>query len=269
VSEPAGAAGYRVVVPARYGSTRLPGKPLLRLAGRPMIEWVYRRACRSAAREVLIATDDTRIVEVARGFGATALMTSPSHTSGTDRIAEVARRAGWDAAEIVVNVQGDEPLLPEALIDQVATLLAAQSQAHIATLAVPIESFEQLQDPNVVKVVMDMQQRALYFSRAPIPWDRDGRLRLRGDPGDVASAVPQGLRRHLGIYAYRVGALLQLASLAPTPLERLEQLEQLRALEHGMHIRLADAQVVPGADVNVAADVARVEARLASEADSF
>jgi 3-deoxy-manno-octulosonate cytidylyltransferase (CMP-KDO synthetase) len=252
-----GAAGFRVVIPARYGSLRLPGKALLPLAGRPMLEWVYRRACRSAAREVLIATDDARIAEAARSFGATALMTDAGHASGTDRIAEVARHEGWGEAEIIVNVQGDEPLLPEALIDQVAALLAAHPHAHIATLSVPIESPAQLRDPNVVKVVSDAGQRALYFSRAPIPWDREA--------GGVSPAAEAHARRHLGIYGYRVGALLRLAALAPTPLERLEKLEQLRALEHGMDIRVSDAEVIPGGDVNVAADVAQVEALLVTE----
>lgn len=253
MSDGAGQPAFRVVVPARYASTRLPGKPLLMLAGRPMIEWVYRRACRSGARQVLIATDDERIVEAARAFGATALMTAATHASGSDRIAEVARREGWGADEIVVNVQADEPLLPEALVDQVAGLLAAYPQAQLATLAVPIESPAQWQDPNAVKVVSDARQRALYFSRAPIPWDRD----KAGADAPLAIA-----RRHLGIYAYRVGALLQLAMLAPTPLELLEKLEQLRALEHGMDIRVADALSAPGGDVNVAADIARVEALL-------
>jgi 3-deoxy-manno-octulosonate cytidylyltransferase (CMP-KDO synthetase) len=247
-----------VVVPARYGSTRLPGKALVRLAGRPMIEWVYRRCRRSQAREVLIATDDVRIAQTAQAFGAAVRMTSATHASGTDRIAEVARSEGWASDEIVVNVQGDEPLLPEALIDQVAELLVAHPAAHIATLAAPIASMEQLRDPNVVKVVMDAQQRALYFSRAPIPWDRDG----------TGARQVSGLgaaRRHLGLYAYRVGALLRLAELAPTPLEQLERLEQLRALENGMDIRVGDALVTPGADVNSAADVSRAEALLAQE----
>jgi 3-deoxy-manno-octulosonate cytidylyltransferase (CMP-KDO synthetase) len=223
-----------------------------------MIEWVYRRCRRSQAREVLIATDDVRIAQTAQAFGAPVRMTSATHASGTDRIAEVARSEGWSSDEIVVNVQGDEPLLPEALIDQVAELLVAHPAAHIATLAAPITSMEQLRDPNVVKVVMDAQQRALYFSRAPIPWDRDG-TGTRQDSGLGAA------RRHLGLYAYRVGALLRLAELAPTPLEQLEQLEQLRALENGMDIRVGDALVTPGADVNSTADVSKAEALLAQE----
>jgi len=242
-------------VPARFGSTRLPGKPLLVLAGRPMIEWVYQRARRSSALQVLIATDDVRILEAARGFGAQAVMTAAAHASGTDRIAEVARLEGWGASEIVVNVQGDEPLLPEALIDQVAGLLLSRSDAQLATLSVPIGSPEEMRDPNVVKVVSDLSQRALYFSRAPIPWDRNA-----GATGAATLA-----QRHLGIYAYRVGALLQLAAQLPTPLERLEKLEQLRALEHGMDIRVAEAVATPGGDVNAAGDIERVEALLASE----
>ncbi len=249
---------YRVVVPARYGSSRLPGKPLLPLLGRPMIEWVYQRARRSGAQEVIIATDDARILQAAEAFGATALLTEAAHASGTDRIAEVARRLRWAAEDIVVNVQGDEPLMPSALIDQVASLLQAHAGAAIATLATPIESPAALLDPNVVKVVTDLQQRALYFSRAPIPWVRDGAAAGLSSQRSCALA-----RRHLGIYAYRVGALARLSGLPPSALERLEQLEQLRPLEHGMEIRVADALVPAGADVNTAADVARVEALLA------
>jgi 3-deoxy-manno-octulosonate cytidylyltransferase (CMP-KDO synthetase) len=244
---------YRVVVPARYGSTRLPGKALLPLAGKPLIQWVYERARRSSALQVIIATDDERIAGAARGFGAEVRMTAATHASGTDRIAEVARAERWGDSDIIVNVQGDEPLMPEALIEQVAALLAAHSGSAIATLAVPLQSVAALLDPNVVKVVCDLQQRALYFSRAPIPWSRDA-----GQPSYA------GARRHLGIYAYRVAALQRIAALPPSALELREQLEQLRALEHGMDIRVADAQVTPGADVNTAADLAAVEALLAA-----
>jgi 3-deoxy-manno-octulosonate cytidylyltransferase (CMP-KDO synthetase) len=252
---------YRVVVPARYGSTRLPGKPLLPLAGKPMIQWVYERARRSGAAQVIVATDDERIARWARGFGAEVRLTAATHVSGTDRIAEVARREQWGEADVVVNVQGDEPLMPAALIDQVAAMLATRPATDIATLAAPLESAAALLDPNVVKVVTDLQQRALYFSRAPIPWSRDGA------PAGVASqASHAGARRHLGIYAYRVTALLRLSALAPSALEQLEQLEQLRALEHGMDVRVADALVAPGADVNTVADLAVVEALLAAGA---
>jgi 3-deoxy-manno-octulosonate cytidylyltransferase (CMP-KDO synthetase) len=253
---------YRVVVPARYGSSRLPGKPLLPLLGRPMIQWVHERARRSAAKEVIIATDDTRIVQAAEAFGATVLLTEAAHASGTDRIAEVARRLRWAPEDIVVNVQGDEPLMPPALIDQVASLLQRHLDAAIATLATPIESPAALLDPNVVKVVTDLQQRALYFSRAPIPWAREGVP--QGAPAGLSSQRSCAMaRRHVGIYAYRVGALARLSALPPSALERLEQLEQLRALEHGMEIRVADALLAAGADVNTAADVAMVEALLA------
>jgi 3-deoxy-manno-octulosonate cytidylyltransferase (CMP-KDO synthetase) len=250
---------YRVVVPARYGSTRLPGKPLLPLAGKLMIQWVYECARRSCAQQVIVATDDERIAHAARGFGAEVRLTASTHASGTDRIAEVARRECWGDADIVVNLQGDEPLMPESLIDQVAAVLAAHPDTDIATLAVPLASVAALLDPNVVKVVSDRQQRALYFSRAPIPWSRDGA------PASLASqASHAGARRHLGIYAYRVAALRRLAALPPSALELLEQLEQLRALEHGMDIRVADALVAPAADVNSPADLGAVEALLAA-----
>jgi 3-deoxy-manno-octulosonate cytidylyltransferase (CMP-KDO synthetase) len=266
---------YRVVVPARYGSTRLPGKALLPLAGKPLIQWVYERARRSGARQVIVATDDERIARAALGFGAEVRMTAATHASGTDRIAEVARHEGWGDSDIVVNVQGDEPLMPEALIDQVAAVLAAHADSDIATLAVPLQSVSALLDTNVVKVVCDLRQRALYFSRAPIPWSREGAAREGGASAEGASReggsaglVRQGsyagARRHLGIYAYRVAALQRIAALPPSALELLEHLEQLRALEHGMDIRVADAQTTPGADVNTAADLAAVEALLAA-----
>lgn len=250
---------YRVVIPARYGSTRLPGKALLPLAGKPMIQWVYERARCSGAQQVIVATDDERIAHSARSFAAEVRMTAASHVSGTDRIAEVAQRERWADAEIVINLQGDEPLMPAALIDQVAALLSAHPHAEIATLAVPLASVGALLDPNVVKVVTDEHQRALYFSRSPIPWSRDGAA------GTLASQNSyQGARRHVGIYAYRVAALKRLAALPPSNLEQIEKLEQLRALEHGMDIRVANAVVAPGADVNTAADLVSVEALLAA-----
>ena len=166
-------SGFKVVIPARYGSSRLPGKPLRELAGRPMVEHVYRRACESGAEQVVIATDDARIEAVARGFGAAVEMTPPEHPSGTDRLAEVVERLGWPDDAIIVNLQGDEPLMPPALIRQVADNLAAQPQAAIATLCTPIIEAAEFFDPNVVKVVSDGAGFALYFSRAPIPWSRD------------------------------------------------------------------------------------------------
>ena len=240
---------FRVVVPARYASSRLPGKALLPLAGKPMIQWVVERAQRSHAQQVVVATDDERIARVARAF-TDVQMTSALHPSATDRIAEVAAVRRWRDDEIVVNLQGDEPLMPPSLIDQVAQLLLEQPSTPIATLAVALHSLAELNDPNVVKVVTDLSARALYFSRAPIPFDRD------------QSGTTEHARRHLGLYAYRVAALKRLAATPPSALEQLEKLEQLRALEHGMEIRVADAALTPGGDVNTAADVPRVEALL-------
>ena len=248
---------FRVVIPARYASSRLPGKALLSIRGKPMIQWVYERARASRAHEVLIATDDLLIVSAAHSFGADAVMTAPTHNSGTDRIAEVARSARWRESDIVVNVQGDEPLIPPALIDQVAQLLESNPQAAIATLAAPVTSIEEFLDPNAVKVVTDGVGRALLFSRAPIPWQRDG-----APAGLMSQKSFAGARRHIGIYAYRVGPLLKLAALKPGALEQREHLEQLRALENGLEIRVADAIEQPGPDVNTAADLERVSTLL-------
>ncbi|MGH8253492.1 MAG: 3-deoxy-manno-octulosonate cytidylyltransferase [Steroidobacteraceae bacterium] len=251
---------FKVVIPARYASTRLPGKPLLAIAGKPMLQWVYEQARAAQAGEVLIATDDARIAAAAREFIAIAsaddiVMTAATHASGSDRIAEVARLRGWDAAQIVVNVQGDEPMLPPELIRQVAQLLERHAQADIATLATPIMSQPEFLDPNVVKLVADAQGRALYFSRAPIPWHRDG-------AAASAQTQWQGARRHVGLYAYRVGALQRMAALPPSGLEQCEKLEQLRALEAGLEFRVADGVVPPGPDVNTSADLERVSALL-------
>ena len=244
---------FRVVIPARYASTRLPGKALLSITGKPMIQWVYERARASRASEVLIATDDLLIVSAAHSFGAEAVMTAATHESGTDRIAEVARIQGWADSDIVVNVQGDEPVIPPALIDQVGSLLDAHPSAHIATLSTPITSLSEFLDPNAVKVVTDSGGRALYFSRAPIPWERDG-----AKAGIVSQTSFAGARRHIGIYAYRVSGLLRMASLNRTALEQREKLEQLRALENGLEIRVADSVEQPGPDVNTAEDFERV-----------
>jgi 3-deoxy-manno-octulosonate cytidylyltransferase (CMP-KDO synthetase) len=248
---------FRVVIPARYASVRLPGKVLLGIAGKPMIQWVYERASASRARDVLIATDDLLIVSAAHSFGAQTLMTAPTHRSGTDRIAEVARLQGWGDSDIVVNVQGDEPLIPATLIDQVGAVLESNPGAQIATLATPIRSIAEFMDPNAVKVVTDRNGRALYFSRAPIPWDRDGAA-----AGMASQRSFSGARRHVGIYGYRVGALLRLAALEPSPLEQQEKLEQLRALENGFEIRVADSVEPPGPDVNTPADLERASALL-------
>jgi 3-deoxy-manno-octulosonate cytidylyltransferase (CMP-KDO synthetase) len=248
----------RVVVPARHDSTRLPGKVLLPLAGKPMLQWVCERAL--AARHVAsvwVATDDARIAQVGRAFGAEVVLTAASHSSGTDRIAEVAWSLKWPVEDIVVNLQADEPLMPPALIDQVSELLEAHPAAAIATLAAPITSLEEFLDPNAVKVVADAGGRALYFSRAPVPWDRDGVSAGAGKQRSFA-----GARRHIGLYAYRVGALRQFAALAPGVLEMREKLEQLRALENGMEIRVASAVEPAGQDVNTPEDLARARAQL-------
>ena len=245
---------FRVVIPARYGAQRLPGKPLIPLAGRPMVEHVWRRATESGAQEVVVATDDERVASAARGFGAEVEMTAPELASGTDRCAAVAARRGWDDDAVVVNLQGDEPLMPPQLLRQVAALLSADAAASIATLCTPIQELREVQDPNVVKVVFGEDGGALYFSRAPIPWDRDG------------GSGARGAHRHLGIYAYRVGALARLTALAPCELERIERLEQLRALWSGLRIRIDLAQALPGPGVDTPADAARVEALLRARA---
>lgn len=252
--------GFRVVIPARYASTRLPGKPLRLLAGKPMVQHVHERAMAAGAREVVIATDDARIVEACRSFGADVALTDPAHPSGTDRLAEVARQRGWSDEEIVVNVQGDEPLLPSANVAQAAALLAADAGAAIATLGTPIRSLHEFLDPNVVKVVSAANGRALYFSRAPIPWSRDTA------PAGLASQTAWGKAlRHVGLYAYRCGALRQLAAWSPSPLELAEKLEQLRALENGLAIAVAVAREVPGPGVDTEEDARAAERLLRGE----
>jgi len=251
---------FRVVVPARHDSARLPGKVLLMLAGKTMLQWVCERALASRAEEVLVATDDARIARAAAPLGVQVVMTSIAHPSGTDRIAEVAWLRHWDDEDIVVNLQADEPLMPPALIDQARELLTSHTWALIATLASPLASLRELTDPSVVKVVADARHQALYFSRAPIPWDRDGA------PAGLASQRSfAGARRHIGLYAYRVAALKRLAALAPSPLELREKLEQLRALENGLPMIVADAVEPPGPDVNTAQDLEAVRALLDSQ----
>lgn len=254
---------FRVVIPARYSSTRLPGKPLLLLKGKPLLQWVHEAAVASGAGEIIVATDDERILEAAAAFGAKARLTSLTHVSGTDRIAEVALQAGWGDRDIVVNLQGDEPLMPPGLIHQVAQLLQEHESAAIATLATRIAGISTFLDPNAVKVVTDNTGRALYFSRAPIPWGRD-----TAAAGLASQRGYSGARRHVGLYAYRVAALRQLSLLPTSMLEQLEKLEQLRALENGLEIRVADAIAQPGPDVNTAEDLARVTLLMNQTAES-
>jgi len=254
---------FRVVIPARHASTRLPGKPLLDIAGVPMIQRVVERACASAATEVLVATDDERIAAVVRDprnpRARIAVLTDPALASGTDRVAAVAAARGWSDSVIVINVQGDEPFLPSQLIDQAAATLAADQGASIATLATPIATLAEFIDPNVVKVVTDLQGRALYFSRAAIPFTRDIAAVDARSPTDFGAAM-----RHIGLYAYRAGALRRLVRLAPSQLETREKLEQLRALQNGMAIAVAQAAVVPEPGVDTEADLQRARARAAS-----
>lgn len=251
---------FRVVIPARYGAQRLPGKPLLEIAGRPLIEHVWRQAGAAGAASVVIATDDERIATRARGFGADVEMTSAALASGTDRCAAVATARGWDEDELLVNLQGDEPLMPPTLVQQVAELLVADPTAGLATLCTPLDSLAELRDPNVVKVVFALDGGALYFSRAAIPFDRDGAAAGDGLPTAYRSGF-----RHLGLYAYRVGALQRLSATPPCEFERLERLEQLRALWSGIRIRIDIARARPGPGVDVPADLERV-AELLDEA---
>ena len=249
---------FRVVIPARYASQRLPGKPLLDIAGKPMIQHVYDRACESGADEVVIATDDERIRDAAEAFAGHVCMTSSLHTSGTDRIAEVVRVLQWPDDTVVVNLQGDEPLMPPSLLTQVANTLVSHAQSEMATLAVPLNEPEQLFDTNAVKVVVDRNGYALYFSRATIPWKRD----VFDDQSPAQMSWLDGLYRHLGIYAYRAGFLGGYAGLPVSPIERMESLEQLRVMWNGGRISVDIAADAPPAGVDTADDLARVIAEL-------
>lgn len=245
-------ADFNVVIPARYASSRFPGKPLARMNGRPMIDWVHEAAVQAGAGSVVIATDDERIAESCQQLGADVQMTSPAHQSGSDRVAEVASARGWSGQAIVVNLQGDAPCTPPASIRQVADLLDANADASLSTLSVPLLDAADFGDPNVVKVVSDREGRALYFSRSPIP-----------APGHGSGVLPETARRHLGIYAYRVAILAELTQTPPCYLEQIEKLEQLRALWLGMRIQVADAGEMHGPDVDTPEDLDRASAFLA------
>lgn len=249
---------FFVVVPARIGSTRLPRKMLRELGGYPLVRWTWRAACRSGAARVVVATDSDEVSAACVAFGAEVRMTSAAHASGTDRAAEVAELEGWSDEAVVVNLQGDEPLMPPALVRRTAQLLEEDTGAQIATLAHPLTRVEDWLNPNFVKLVRDGRGRALYFSRAPIPWPRD----------DVAAGPrlpPAGLAmRHMGLYAYRAGALRRFAALPRSPLECCESLEQLRALEHGFTIAVGLVEREPPRGVDTAEDLRVVAAQLAS-----
>lgn len=265
---------FTVVIPSRYSSSRLPGKPLADIGGMSMVTRVWQQVRASSASRLVVAVDDVRIREALAGSGAEVLMTRDDHPSGTDRLAEVAEQLALPDNAIVVNVQGDEPLIPPVLIDQVAALLAADPQASVATLAEPVSDADSLFNPNVVKVVTSAQGHALYFSRAPIPWQREGwekpeecegkggRTRWkRDDPKATAEALKSGgWLRHVGIYAYRASFLRAFRQWPPAPLERLEQLEQLRALHHGHVIQVGLAAEQHPAGVDTAEDLERVRA---------
>ena len=247
---------FHVVIPARLGSTRLPRKVLRDIAGKPLVQHTWEAAKKSGAQSVIIATDDHEVLDACRRFGADARMTAITHNSGTDRVNEIATSAAWSADTVVVNLQGDEPLMPPALIRQAAELLAEDSAAHIATLCHPLHSVEEWLNPNIVKLVMDRQQHARYFSRAPIPWKRDGATREKPQ-------LPQGLAfRHIGIYAYRVAALQRFSGLPPGTLEECEALEQLRALENGLCIRVGVTNNPPPRGVDTEEDLQLVTAFL-------
>ena len=243
---------FRVVIPARYASSRLPGKPLADIGGRPMVLHVVERALQAGAESVVVATDDSRVQQAVAAAGYPVIMTSPDHQSGTERLVEVAETLGWDDDTLVVNVQGDEPLIDPALIREVARQLVLHQDAVMATLAHPIHDHADFINPNVVKVVADEAGYALYFSRAPIPWPRDAFASQQAMPHEL------GALRHIGLYAYRAGFLRTYASLAASPLERFEMLEQLRVLWYGHRISLGITPVAPVPGVDTPEDLARV-----------
>ncbi|MEX0617669.1 MAG: 3-deoxy-manno-octulosonate cytidylyltransferase [Pseudohongiellaceae bacterium] len=244
---------FTIVIPARYNSTRLPGKPLLDIAGKPMLQHVYERACEASPQSVYIATDDDRIAEAATGFGAPVCMTSDTHRTGTDRVQEAAGQLGLNDEAVIVNVQGDEPLIPPAAIRQVANNLIAQPDAGISSLFEVITSQDEINDSNSVKVIVDKQGYALYFSRATIPWQ--------------GSASAASCLRHVGIYAYRVGVLNQFVNWPAADLELQEKLEQLRALYNGVKICMAASEARIPAGIDTVKDLEAVRKHLATMAD--
>jgi 3-deoxy-manno-octulosonate cytidylyltransferase (CMP-KDO synthetase) len=259
---------FIVVIPARYDSSRLPGKPLADIGGKPMVQWVYERSIKSGAKQVIVATDDKRVEQVVRDFGGEVCMTSAAHTSGTERLAEVVKKYEFADDEIIVNVQGDEPMIPSANISQVANNLSqyllnsATNQSNknvgMATLAEPVCSRAELANPNVVKVVTDKDGLALYFSRSVLPFDRDGK----------EDELNYGYLRHIGIYAYKVGFIKQYVSWPVSQLEQIESLEQLRVLWQGQSIHVAEAVEPPPAGVDTAEDLEQVR-RLVASLKSF
>src|SRR3989338_1877630 len=247
---------FRVVIPVRYASERLPGKALINIFDKPMLQHVYERAVESGATSVVIATDDKRIREAAEKFGATVCMTSTEYTSGTERIAEAVVALGYEDEDIIVNVQGDEPLIPPTIIRQVAEDLATYENAKVATLFEPIRDTNELFNPNHVKVVINQRGYALYFSRAPIPWER-GKF-----PVDLNQPLEGEFKRHVGIYAYRARFLQDYMEWGPSPLEELEKLEQLRVLWNAGRVHVSEAKVSIPIDVNTAEDLEVIRSKL-------
>lgn len=250
---------FKVVIPARYGSSRLPGKPLLNIAGKPMILHVCDRAKEAGAAQIVVATDDIRILDAVKNYGFDAVMTSPSHESGTERLAEVAEIYQWEKEDIIVNLQGDEPLIPAADIALVANSLAQQTVAGIATLAAEIVLADEVFNPNAVKVVVDKLNYALYFSRAAIPWDREEFQQI-----DKVAIKKNTYLRHIGMYAYRVSFLQHYVQWETSVLEKIEMLEQLRILWQGEKILVAKVDKAPEAGVDTQEDLLRVEQRMSS-----
>lgn len=244
---------YHIVIPARFASSRFPGKPLQLINGKTMLEHVYQLAKKSSAKSIVIATDDQRIVDEAEKFCDQVLMTSAQHQSGTDRLAEVCQIKNWAEDEIVVNLQGDEPLTPPELLHQVAINIHTNTQAAIATLSTPLTDVAEITDPNIVKVVADFQGYAMYFSRASIPFDRDNK----------SLTLTNNYQRHLGIYAYRVSFLNAYNKMPQCKLEEMEKLEQLRAMYHGHKIHIQQAVKLPGPGIDTPEDLQKIQTLLA------
>lgn len=245
---------YQIIIPTRYASARLPGKPLRVIAGKPMLAHVIASARQSAAERIIVATDDQRIADAAAALGVECCMTSVQHNSGTERIHEVIETFDIADDTVIVNMQGDEPLMPSSCLDQLGQALAQDLHAEMATLSAPIESMEELFDPNVVKLVCDQDGNALYFSRAPIPWNRDAFMQEQPALTSFAN-----FHRHIGLYAYRAGFVQQYIGWGSCELEQIESLEQLRVLYHGRKIKVVTAAEIPGPGVNTEEELQRAE----------
>lgn len=250
---------FHIIIPARYASTRLPGKPLRQLAGKPILQHVYEQARKSRADSVIVATDDERIKQAAENFGAEVCMTATHHVSGTERLAEVIDHKGFKEDEIILNLQGDEPLMPPACLDQVAAVLINNTDCKMASLCEPIATAQDLFDPNVVKVVLNKNRHAIYFSRAPVPWHRDA---FAGDK-HALPADPGLYFRHIGLYAYHAGFVKEYLNLPASPIEKVESLEQLRVLWHDYRIAMDIALEAPGPGIDTEADLHKVESLFA------